>query len=83
MTLFTRDLCSACQEVKQEFDLQGMGIKLEELGPDNPTALAHLAWHELVETVETEGLPILVLDDASAITGTDRIKQCLNDIDNG
>ncbi len=81
MTLFTKSLCSACQEVKQQFDLEMLGIKLEELGPDNPGALAHLAWHELVETVETKGLPILVLNDSSAIADADKIKDYLFSID--
>lgn len=80
MTLFTKSLCSACQEVKQQFDLEQLGIKLEELGPENPGALAHLAWHELVETVERKGLPILVLDDSNAITDTDEIKDYLSSI---
>lgn len=80
MTLFTKSLCSACQDVKQEFDLEMLGIKLEELGPENPGALAHLAWHELVETVETKGLPILVLDDSSAIADSDEIKEYLSSI---
>ena len=76
MTLFTKSLCSACQEVKKEFDLTTLGVRLEELGPDNPDALAHLAWHELVETAE-KNLPILVLDDSSAITDVEKIKGCL------
>jgi hypothetical protein len=82
MTLFTKSLCSACQEVKRQFDLETLGITLEELGPDNPHALAQLAWHELVETVETKGLPILVLDDSSAIADTDKIKEYLAAIQN-
>ena len=73
MTLFTKSLCSACQEVKKEFDLTTLGVRLEELGPDNPDALAHLAWHELVETAE-KNLPILVLDDSSAITDVEKIR---------
>jgi hypothetical protein len=76
MTLFTKSLCSACQEVKKEFDLPTLGVRLAELGPDNPDALAHLAWHELVETAE-KNLPILVLDDSSAITDVAKIKGCL------
>jgi hypothetical protein len=76
MTLFTKNLCSACQEVKNAFDLRTMGVRVEELGPDNPDALAHLAWHELVETAE-KTLPILVLDDCTAITDVTRIKNCL------
>lgn len=76
MTLFTKSLCSACQDVKNEFDLTTLGVRLEELGPDNPDALAHLAWHELVETAE-KNLPILVLDDSSAITDLEKIRGCL------
>lgn len=79
MTLFTKSLCSACQEIRQEFDLNALGIAVEELGPDNPGALAHLAWHELVETAE-KGLPILVLDDSSAILEVDRIRGYLSGI---
>jgi hypothetical protein len=73
MTLFTKNLCSACQEIKQEFDLKSLGIHVEELGPENPDALAHLAWHELVEIAE-KSLPILVLDDSSALWDVDQIR---------
>ena len=76
MTLFTKSLCSACQEVKETFDLETLGVCVEELGPDNAEALAHLAWYELVETAE-KNLPILVKDDYSAITDVDQIKGCL------
>nr|HID59072.1 hypothetical protein [Desulfobacterales bacterium] len=76
MTLFTKRLCSACQEIKNSFDLEALGIKVEELGPDNPDALAHLAWHELVEDAQ-KNLPILVLNDSSAITDMLEIKNLL------
>lgn len=76
MTLFTKSLCSACQEIKREFDLKTLGVEVEELGPDNPEALAHLAWHELVETAE-KTLPILVLNDSSAISNTEEIRRYL------
>lgn len=76
MTLFTKRLCSACQEIKREFDLKTIGVEVEELGRNNPDALAHLAWHELVETAE-KSLPILVLNDSSAISDTGEIKSYL------
>lgn len=76
MTLFTKSLCSACQDIKSEFDLEALGIEVEELGPDNPDALAHLAWHELVEAAE-KNLPILVLNDSSAISDTSQIRRYL------
>ncbi|MBW2097165.1 MAG: hypothetical protein JRI80_20105 [Deltaproteobacteria bacterium] len=76
MTLFTRSLCSACQEVKRTFDLAALGVRVEELAPDNPEALAHLAWHELVETAE-KTLPILVLNDSTAVTDVAQIKRVL------
>jgi len=76
MTLFTKSLCSACQEIKKEFDLKGLGVNVDELGPNNPTALAHLAWHDLVEIAE-KNLPILVLNDSSAITETGKIRSYL------
>ena len=76
MTLFTKSLCSACQKIKQDFDLKTLGVEVEELGHDNPGALAHLAWHELVETAE-KSLPILVLNDSSTISDTGEIKSYL------
>ena len=76
MTLFTKSLCSACQDIKKEFDLDALGIEVEELGPNNPDALAHLAWHELVETAE-KSLPILVLNDSSAIADAIQIRRYL------
>jgi hypothetical protein len=76
MTLFTRSLCGACQEVKNAFDLKALGVEVEELGPENPDALAHLAWFELVEDAE-KNLPILVLNDSSAITDAEMIRNCL------
>lgn len=79
MTLFTKSLCSACQEVKRSFDLGALGIRVEELAPDNPEALAHLAWHELVDKAE-KSLPILVLNDSTAVTDVKQIKQALEDM---
>jgi hypothetical protein len=76
MTLFTKSVCSACQNIQKEFDLKALGVELEELEPDNPGALAHLAWHELVEIAE-KSLPILVLNDSSAISDTGEIKSYL------
>lgn len=77
MTLFTKENCQKCEVVKKHFDLDGMGIAIEVLGPDNPDALAHLAWHGLV-TVAERSLPILVLDDSSYIDGALRIKKHLS-----
>jgi hypothetical protein len=54
-----------------------MGVNVEVLTDDDPQALSHLAWHELVETAETS-LPILVLDDSSTISGAISIKKYLN-----
>jgi hypothetical protein len=79
MTLFTKSLCSACQDIKKEFDLNALGVEVEELGPNNPDALAHLAWHELVETAE-KSLPILVLNDSSAIADAMQIRRYLANV---
>ncbi len=67
MTLFTKHDCHKCDNIKNAFDLQGMGIKVEVITRDDPDVLAHLAWHELVDLVELGALPILVLDDGSHI----------------
>lgn len=66
MTLFTKEGCQKCDYLKRKVDFEAMGIRVEELGRNNPEALAHLAWHELV-TVAQKHLPILVLDDSSYI----------------
>ena len=79
MTLFTKVGCEKCHYITDRFDLLALGIAQETLGPDNPDALAHLAWHELVEVAERE-LPILVLDDSSHITGAIKIKSYLNQV---
>ena len=76
MTLFTKDGCAKCEYVKKSVDLKRLGVRVEILSPDNADSLAHLAWHELVTVAETQ-LPILVLDDNSALTGAIRIKNHL------
>ena len=76
MTLFTKPKCKKCDYIKECVDLKSLGVKIEELTPNNPSSLAHLAWHELVSTSEVS-LPILVLDDSSAITGAINIKNYL------
>jgi glutaredoxin 2 len=66
MTLFTKAGCSKCDYVKSKVDLEALGVKIEEIGPDNPEALALLAWHQLIPVAEKH-LPILVMDDSSYI----------------
>jgi glutaredoxin 2 len=76
VTLFTKEGCEKCDYVKKSVDLKKMGVQVEVLSPDDPESLAHLAWHGLVRTAETQ-LPILVLDDSSTMTGAIRIKNFL------
>jgi glutaredoxin 2 len=66
MTLFTKDDCVLCARLKRQFDLSAMEVAVEVLGNNDAGALAHLAWHGLVEKAR-KGLPILVLDDSSAL----------------
>lgn len=66
MTLFTKDDCKLCEQIKSQFDLNAMDVHIEVLGKNDAGALAHLAWHGLVETAR-KTLPILVLDDSSAV----------------
>ena len=66
MTLFTKDDCVLCAQLKKQFDLSAMDVQVEVLGNNDAGALAHLAWHGLVEKAR-KGLPILVLDDSSAL----------------
>ena len=66
MTLFTSNNCKLCAQIKEKFDLAAMNINIETLTNDNANALAHLAWHGLVEDAR-KSLPILVLDDSSSV----------------
>lgn len=77
MTLFTKEDCQKCHYIKNHFNLPSLGIQEEMLGEDNPAALAHLAWHEMVEVAQKE-LPILILDDCSAVVGAIPIKKYLS-----
>ena len=81
MTLFTKPNCDKCTYVKSKFDLEALGVRIDDLSADNADALAHLAWHELVEVAEKE-LPILVLDDSTHITGAIKIKSYLTKVAN-
>jgi glutaredoxin len=66
MTLFTKPDCQLCAQLKSKFDLKGMDVNIEILDTGDAGALAHLAWHGLVETAR-KTLPILVLDDSSTV----------------
>ncbi len=66
MTLFTKDDCVLCDQLKKQFDLSAMDVQVEVLGNNDAAALAHLAWHGLVEKAR-KALPILVLDDSSSL----------------
>lgn len=67
MTLFTKHDCIKCDNIKDAFDLEELGIKVEVITPEDPDVLADLAWFELVDLVEQGALPILVLEDGSHI----------------
>ena len=81
MTLFTKNNCGKCEYVKENVNLGALEVAVEVLGPENADALAHLAWHGLVDTAE-RSLPILVLDDMSHIAGAIPIKKYLGKLVN-
>lgn len=76
MTLFTKEDCILCHQLRKRFDLAAMDIHVEVLGNNDPGALAHLAWHGLVERAR-KTLPILVLDDSSAVHDFGQIERLL------
>ena len=76
MTLFTKPECQLCDQLKSKFDLKGMEVNVEVLDVGDAAALAHLAWHGLVETAR-KTLPILVLDDSSTVDDFSDIEQLL------
>ena len=79
MTLFTKPDCRKCHYITDKFDLGALGVSQEVLSSENADALAHLAWHELVDVAQRE-LPILVLDDMTHITGAINIKNYLSEV---
>lgn len=66
MILFSTPTCEKCKDVKEKFDLKGIGVRVEELTDENDEGLALLAWYELVKKAE-EGLP-LFHDEKQGIT---------------
>jgi hypothetical protein len=76
MTLFTKKNCALCDQLKGRFDLEAMDVKEEILEANNPEALAHLAWHSLVDTARRT-LPILVLDDSTTVADFASIEHLL------
>lgn len=77
MTLFTKEDCVLCDQLKKRFDLTAMDVNVEVLNADSSRALAHLAWHSLVETAR-KTLPLLVLDDSSTVADFPNIEKHLN-----
>ena len=76
MTLFTKPECTLCDELKSNYDLPAMDVHVEILDTGDAGALAHLAWHGLVDTAR-KALPLLVLDDSSTVEDFDRIEEYL------
>ena len=76
MLLFTKPQCTKCDDLKRRFDMDQFGIIEQSLNPNNPAALAELAFHGCVELAEKE-LPILVTDDSRIYSGAIPIKKYL------
>ena len=76
MYLFTKPDCTKCEEVKKKFNIETLGVVEQRLTPDNPEALAELAFCGCVELAERE-LPILVTDDSQVFSGAIPIKKFL------
>lgn len=81
MLLFTKPACTKCEDIKSQFDLPQMGVEEKRLTPDDPGALAELAYHECVELAERE-LPILVDDSGTIYSGKIPIKKFLRQLIN-
>ncbi|MBU0485176.1 MAG: hypothetical protein KKB30_11780 [Proteobacteria bacterium] len=78
MTLFTKTDCRLCDQLKNRFDFAAMQVDIEVLDNGDAAALAHLAWHSLVESAR-KTLPLLVLDDSSTEADFNRIEGYLID----
>lgn len=76
MTLFTKEDCILCHQLRKRFDLTAMDVHVEVLGNNDAGALAHLAWHGLVEAAR-KTLPLLVLDDCTSVQDFGQIENLL------
>lgn len=45
MILFTKTDCGKCDYVKSHFDLESLGVQIDELSDTNADALADLAYY--------------------------------------
>ena len=79
MLLFTKPDCAKCDHLKERFDLNRYQITELNLTPDNPEALAELAFHSCVELAEKE-LPILVTNEKEIYSGLVPIRKYLKTI---
>jgi hypothetical protein len=77
--LFTKEGCGKCDWVKSKVDLANMkDVNVLKLDPEDPEALALLAYFECVSLSEKQ-LPILVSDGGEVITGAVHIRDHLLD----
>lgn len=81
MLLFTKPACTKCEDIKSLFNLPEMGVEEKRLTPDDPDALAELAYYECVELAERE-LPILVANEGQIYSGKIPIKKFLQTLIN-
>lgn len=80
--LFTKEGCGKCDWVKRNINLKSIrGLKVMQLGGDDPEALAMLAYYECVSLSEKQ-LPILVSENREIITGVGHIRKYLEKLVN-
>lgn len=80
MYLFTKPGCEKCDQLKDKFDMNQLGVVEQRLTEDNADALAELAFYGLVEQAETE-LPILVTGDSQVFSGKIPIQKFLRTLE--
>lgn len=77
MILFTKPDCVKCYQIKEQIDLEALGVEVHELTAEDSDALGLLAFYEGVMQAEEVGLPILILDDETKVVDFGEIARAL------
>ena len=79
MLLFTKEHCQKCEFLKEKINIEALGIQEIKLTSSDAHALGLAAYFDIVTLMEKPGLPILVTDNNSPISGVVNIKKYLRE----
>jgi len=79
LLLFTKEHCQKCEFLKEKINIEALGIQEIKLTSSDAHALGLAAYFDIVTLMEKPGLPILVTDNNSPISGVVNIKKYLRE----